>query len=260
MSTNSNSIFEAVLDPEKETADPPASTAPPSPFKQVDEPDEGNTDEKPNKISPFTVVDDAEPQETKQIRPAKLPEKRKPRSPFQVAEGVDGAGMFPQGQPASQFQAAYPNPGMPYPPMPMDPSAGFGGAFPTYPSMYPPQGVMAQQPPVDLLGSRQLELRAIFEVDRPMSMDEILQHCRELDGVNNLTFLSGREASAVDAFFHVFQRLGLAGAELRVQAGEKPLELIREGPVILVVETSGDFEAGVRETLTIVAREIAKMM
>ena len=145
--------------------------------------------------------------------------------------------------------------------MPMEFAGAFAsGVYPGFPPTFPQSMVFPSATPVDMLASRQLELRAIFGVDRPMSMDEIVQHCRNLSGVKNLTFLTGREASAIDTLFHVFQRLGLAGAELRVHAGETPLELIREGPVIVVVESDGPFPSGVRETLTIVAREIARML
>jgi hypothetical protein len=45
---------------------------------------------------------------------------------------------------------------------------------------------------------------------------------------------------------------------LKLYAGSVPLEFIREGPVLLAVQTDGGFAPGVRETLMIVARELGR--
>lgn len=265
--TTKSSIFDQfpdASDDESVRETPPASKA--SPFRIAEDPSPSNAssaeevaESKPKVLSPFMVIDHVDEAPPTKPRPAKIPEKRKPRSPFQIAEEGGPMAMMPaaQGFPASSpFQAAYPSAAMPYPPMPLDPSYG---AYPGYPPAYA-ANLHGYGLPMDPLASRQLELRAIFGVDRPMSMEEILEHCRKLPGVRDLTFLSGREASAIDALQSVFQRIGHAGAPLRLHAGDASLELVREGPIVLVIVPDGEFKAGVRETLTIVAREIARIM
>lgn len=106
---------------------------------------------------------------------------------------------------------------------------------------------------------RQLELRAIFGVDREMSADEILQRTRALPGVRNIARVAPHDMTTVDALKSLVANLGFGNGPIRLYAGSVPLEFIREGKTLLAVQTDGGFAPGVRETLMIVARELNRM-
>jgi len=63
----------------------------------------------------------------------------------------------------------------------------------------------------------------------------------------------------VDALKQLLPNLGFGGGELKLYSGSVPLEFIREGSVILAVQTDGGFAPGVRETLILVARELGRL-
>ena len=111
----------------------------------------------------------------------------------------------------------------------------------------------------DSFSIRQIELRAIFGVDREMNPDEILQRSRALPGMRNIARLSPQDITAVDALKQLLPNLGFGGGGLKLYSGSIPLEFIREGPVILAVQTDGGFAPGVRETLILVARELGRL-
>ncbi|MDP3849878.1 MAG: hypothetical protein Q8Q59_05185 [Luteolibacter sp.] len=106
---------------------------------------------------------------------------------------------------------------------------------------------------------RQLELRAIFGVDRELSADEILQRARALPGIRGLARVGPREMVTVEGLKHLLTDLGFHGGPLKLYTGSTPLEFIREGPVLLAVQTDGSYAPGVRETLMIVARELGRI-
>lgn len=103
---------------------------------------------------------------------------------------------------------------------------------------------------------RQLELRAIFGVDREMSGEEILQRSRALPGMKNIARVGPNEMATIEAIKTLLPNLGFGSGNLKLYAGSVPLEFIREGNVLLAVQTDGGFAPGVRETLMIVAREL----
>lgn len=105
---------------------------------------------------------------------------------------------------------------------------------------------------------RQLELRAIFGVDREMDHEEILQRVRMLPGIRQVARLGTQHLGALENFRQVLASLGFGTGGLRVYADSSPVEFIREGNVVLAVQTDGGFAPGVRETLMIVAREFGK--
>ncbi len=111
----------------------------------------------------------------------------------------------------------------------------------------------------DSFSIRQIELRAIFGVDREMNSEEILQRSRALPGMRNIARVSPQDTAAVDALKHLLPNLGFGGGGLKLYSGSVPLEFIREGPVILAVQTEGGFAPGVRETLILVARELSRI-
>lgn len=258
----------------------------------------------PAKSSPFTVIDEAEERPTEAFRPAKIPDKRKPDSPFQIAEPTEGFGAM-QGMPANPFEAAYQAPPSPFAPSsPFTPAGqpaeygAFAATQPfqayaqpfapqpfanqayaapsefTQPGYTPPTPFTPAYPPAesapaaptqsyaltsDSSSIRQLELRAIFGVDREMGVDEIIQRCRALPGIRNVACLGGQEAGTIESLKALLAKLGYGGGALRIYAGQVPVEFIREGNVLLAVQTDGGFAPGVRETLMIVAREMARI-
>lgn len=106
---------------------------------------------------------------------------------------------------------------------------------------------------------RQLELRAIFGVDREMTADEILQRSRNLPGIRHVARIADADAGVLESFKAMLGRIGFGAGSIRLYSGSVPIEFIRENRVILAVQTDGGFAPGVRETLMIVARELAKV-
>jgi len=271
--------------------------------------------------SPFTVVD--ENSDTRSVapgKPAKLPERRKQDSPFQVAEPTEGFGFeaAPRAFGASPFEVA-PAPTAPAPfsapvqpaaspfsvaaepprgpspttqaaiaafsnwqesqptpapaapvsqvfeqvaPPPFTPVAQVPSAFSAAPQQAAP--APASNAPFDGSQSdsfaiRQLELRAIFGVDREMTPDEILQRSRALPGMRNIARVAPQDMATIEALKSLLPNLGFGSGGLKLYAGSVPLEFIREGSVLLAVQTDGGFAPGVRETLMIVARELGRL-
>ena len=110
----------------------------------------------------------------------------------------------------------------------------------------------------DSFSIRQLELRAIFGVDREMAPDEILQRSRALPGMKNISRVAPKDVATIEAMKTLLPHLGFGSGGLKLYAGSVPLEFIREGSVMLAVQTDGGFAPGVRETLMIVARELGR--
>jgi hypothetical protein len=122
-----------------------------------------------------------------------------------------------------------------------------------------PATTRTAEPQSDSFSIRQLELRAIFGVDREMSEEEILKRARSLPGIRNLARLQGNDLATVESLKHMMTNLGFGGSELRLYSGSTPLEFIREGAVVLAVQTDGGFAPGAREVLMLVARELGRM-
>jgi hypothetical protein len=106
---------------------------------------------------------------------------------------------------------------------------------------------------------RQLELRAIFGVDREMNAEEIFQRSRALPGVRNVARVATADMATIEAIKKLLPNLGFGSGALKLYAGSVPLEFIREGSVMLAVQTDGGYAPGVRETLMIVARELGRL-
>lgn len=263
--------------------------------------------------SPFTVVDDgAESRTVEPGRPARVPERRKTESPFQVAEPSEGYGFeaparaysaapfeaAPQSAPAAAFPFAPAPQQAPPSPFSVDPQRGpspstqaaiaaFSNwqeappaavpqafAQPAAPAFAPtpvaqipsafapaPQAshALVEESQSDSFSIRQLELRAIFGVDREMNPEEILQRSRSLPGMRNIARVSPQDMVTVEALKHLLPNLGFGSGGLKVYSGSIPLEFIREGPVMLAMQTDGGFAPGVRETLMLVARELGRL-
>ena len=92
-----------------------------------------------------------------------------------------------------------------------------------------------------------------------MNADEILQRSRALPGMRSIARVSPSDMSTIDALKNLIPSLGFGSGTLKLYAGSVPLEFIREGAVMLAVQTDGGFAPGVRETLMIVARELNRI-
>ena len=111
----------------------------------------------------------------------------------------------------------------------------------------------------DSFSIRQLELRAIFGVARELTSDEILQRSRTLPGMRNVVRVSSQDMATVEALKQLLPNLGLGSGGVKLYSDSGPLEFIREGAVMLAVQTDGGFTPGVRETLMLVARELDRL-
>lgn len=106
---------------------------------------------------------------------------------------------------------------------------------------------------------RQLELRAIFGVDRELSAEEILQRARALPGIRHVARVPAADSGTIDALKRVIASLGFGAGQVKLYSGSVPIEFIRESNVLLAVQNDGTFAPGVRETLMIVARELGRL-
>lgn len=187
-------------------------------------------------------------------------------SPFMVesapAQMPQGFGAWP-GNPlpqgfAPQSQAyGYPSAGLAADPAPVQvPTIFAPAATPAAQATYMAPAAAAQS---DSYAIRQLELRAIFQVDREMSEEEILRRSRTLPGIRSVARLQAQDAAAIESLKHLSANLGFGGAELKLYSGAIPLEFIREGAVTLAIQTDGGFAPGTREILMLVARELGRM-
>lgn len=249
--------------------------------------------------SPFSVVDEQVQEKADDFsRPVKLPERRKINSPFQVAEPTEGFGFEPAPAPAmgSPFEAAgQPSATSPFSIDPQQamapagvPAAGAASWPPAAPPAVPPAfaapafgdpapAAFAPAPAFnpapaaapsqvaepdyqsDSQSIRQLELRAIFGMDRELSADEMMQRARALPGIRNLARVGASDLATIEGLKHLLPNLGFGAGSPKLYVGSVPLEFIREGAVVLAVQTDGSFAPGVRETLMIIARELGRL-
>jgi hypothetical protein len=123
----------------------------------------------------------------------------------------------------------------------------------------------ASEPPVQAPAplqnpaTMQIEIRAIFGLDRDLSADEILQRCRTLPGIRNVARISSDEACAFDYLKHNLGKSGFDPNNLRLYVGLSPIEFITAENTTFAVVTDGSFAPGVRETLIIAARQLSRM-
>jgi hypothetical protein len=251
-----------------------------SPFAVVSEPE-----------SPFASLRDDNPPRlaADPNRPVKLPERRpaagempsvEARSPFAPEAG--GTSPFDAPAAATSPFAAAPAPAaaaatspfafaQPEPPpipqaAPVQPAPAASAAPAAAPAPAPAAASVAS--PVfaeadsyesDSRSIRQLELRAIFGVDRELSADEILQRARALPGIRHVARVPAADSGTIDALKRVISGLGFGAGQVKLYCGAVPIEFIRESNVLLAVQNDGSFAPGVRETLMIVARELGRL-
>lgn len=232
-----------------------------SPF-QMAEPSEGFGFEAHGKSSAAKNPFEAAPaQSAPPASPFSTPAQAAPASPFS-AEPQRGASPSPQA--AHEGFRDWQEPAAQAPPF----SSGNREPSPAQvPSVFAPAQTPAvahaQSPAHDPLSDsfhiRQLELRAIFGVDREMDATELLQRARALPGMRNIARVGSQDMATVESLRNLLPRLGFGNGPLKLVSGAVPLEFIREGSVMLAVQTDGGFAPGVRETLMIVARELGRI-
>jgi hypothetical protein len=233
------------------------------------------------------MKDDAAPRGgAEPSRPVKLPERRpaageafavEARSPF-AAESASAfeaptpvASPFastpppvPAAAPAAspfafaQEPAAAPVPAAPAPVAAAAP-APVVAAAPAAAPVVAPAAVETDSYDSDSRSIRQLELRAIFGVDRELGADEMLQRARALPGIRHVARVPAADSGTVEALKRVVANLGFGAGQVKLYCGSVPIEFIREGNVLLAVQNDGSFAPGVRETLMIVARELGRL-
>ena len=158
------------------------------------------------------------------------------------------------GEPVSSVSPAAAAPAVETPVVPAQVPSAFAPVTPSAPAAM--DSFDASQS--DSFSIRQLELRAIFGVDREMNVEEILQRSRALPGIRNIARVSQQDIGALETLKSLLPNLGFGGGGLKLYSGSVPLEFIREGQVMLAVQTDGGFAPGVRETLMLVARELGR--
>lgn len=215
------------LKPEEESSSPFASGQGKSPFGF--EPPAAST-------SPFGSEASAKPSEAS-------------TSPFGIADAPAKKEESPFGQPVEKAE-----------PTPAPVEAVKEQALPSSPApASTPVALSADSGESDSSTIKQLELRAIFGVDRELTESEILQRAGALPGIRQLGRVSATDIGAVEGIKRVLGGLGFGGGQVKLYCGSAPIDFIREGSVMLAVQTDGGFAPGVRETLMIVARELGRM-
>ncbi|QJE97275.1 hypothetical protein [Luteolibacter luteus] len=244
-----------------------------SPFAVVSEPE-----------SPFASLREDNPPRlaADPNRPVKLPERRpaagempssEARSPFAPEAG--GASPFEAPAAATSPFAAASSPSAPAsspfafaqsepPPIPQAvpavvPAAAAHAPAPAPTPVVAPISAEPESYESDSRSIRQLELRAIFGVDRELSADEILQRARALPGIRHVARVAAQDSGTIDALKRVVAGLGFGAGQVKLYCGSVPIEFIRESNVLLAVQNDGTFAPGVRETLMIVARELGRL-
>lgn len=246
------SPFETAPAPATPPASPfsaaPESTPPASPF---------STEAAPASSSPAQAAIAAftDWQDPKKEAPS-VPQAFAPSEPAK-AEPKPAATPEPAPAPAIPVPAAFApapveEPKKPAPAAPEKPAA-------EAPKAAAPAPAPSDESTSDSFSIRQLELRAIFGVDREMNTEEILQRSRALPGMRNIARVSPDDMSTIESLKTLLPNLGFGSGTLKLYSGSVPLEFIRENSVMLAVQTDGGFAPGVRETLMIVARELGRL-
>jgi len=106
----------------------------------------------------------------------------------------------------------------------------------------------------------QLVLKAIFGVSEEMDRNEILLRARALPQIKSVNLVGRAESEAIAVLQKSVGALGLGDEELTLRVGNSDIDFIKEEGITLAVLTNGGYAAGVRETLIIVARELARLV
>lgn len=108
--------------------------------------------------------------------------------------------------------------------------------------------------------TKQLALRAIFGVDHELSHQEIMQRARGLSGISNVVKVKERETKALDTLRNCASKLGLDDDEnIAMSCPDGFIDFLTSGDTSLAILREGEYAAGVRETLLIIASELDKL-
>lgn len=108
--------------------------------------------------------------------------------------------------------------------------------------------------------TKQLELRAIFGVDHELSQLEIMQRARGLPGILNVSKANSKEVEALGLLKGCASKLGLEENDPVVMSSPQGfIDFVSCEGTSLAVLREGKYAPGVRETLIICARELAKL-
>ncbi|MDA8972800.1 hypothetical protein N9F37_00320 [bacterium] len=226
------------------SSQPPVQYQPPAPevAPPVAQPDPAT-----NGSSPFGVAPAAR-QEPAAFEPA-------PSSPQNGNNGLSHAGFAPvSAPPAARHEPASFEPAVAERPAP----AAFKEVA-SAPAVVAPAG--QQKGGYAHGGMPQLVLRAIFGVSHELSADEMLQRARTLPGVRNLRIVGAEEAAAMKVLRVSVSRLGFGEEHsIGLSSADGDVDIIEEeGTTVAVLHEDGGYAAGVRETLIIVTRELARL-
>lgn len=106
----------------------------------------------------------------------------------------------------------------------------------------------------------QLVLKAIFGVSEEMDRNEILRRARALPNIRSVNLVGRPESEAIAVLQKSIGALGLGDEPLTLRVGDSDIDFIKEEGLTLAVLTNGGYAAGIRETLIIVARELARLV
>ena len=182
-------------------------------------------------------------------------------SPIRLSEPMEGFALPNTSRGAPKFVPQKPkinNQGPLAMPDPLQKSAPRRGAEPNALvslSLDPNLDLVLSPQPVD---DRQLVLRAIFGVAHDLNRDEILKRASQLAGIVSVKLLGRAERAAFSVLRDGIQELGHS-TNLEVVSKEASVELIHGEATTLVVFYKGEYCPGVREILTIVAREFSQI-
>ncbi|MGJ8696338.1 MAG: hypothetical protein ACSHYF_08460 [Verrucomicrobiaceae bacterium] len=279
-SPGSGGPFQAV---EQSTGERPAAQqAAPQPQHQAPQPQYQAPQpqyQAPPQQQPQHEAPAAAPQMFQQARPEQAPAQRPSSDPFAPVNPVDTA-FAPVSPPPSQANgnnglAAYAN-GNPGPsaapaPAPQNefvvPAATPVQAAPApvqaKQEVAPARQVSPHQGPSQVAhaGTPQLVLRAIFGVNHELTADEMLQRARTLPGVRNLRVVGSEEANAMRVLRNSVSQMGFGDEHsIGLSSTGGDVDIIEEeGKTLAVLHEDGGYAAGVRETLIIVTRELARL-
>lgn len=106
----------------------------------------------------------------------------------------------------------------------------------------------------------QLVLRAIFGVGHEMARDEILERASSLPGVRLIQTATLEDVGAIAQLRSGVVRMGFGDPnKVSIHTDAGVLDIIEERGTALAVLRDGEYGAGIREALIIVARELARL-
>jgi hypothetical protein len=175
----------------------------------------------------------------------------------------ENQGQMPTEAPAFP-SAAVPAPAAPAPAAPAPaapaPAAPAPAPAPAAEKLAPVSKPTLSAPLEPINSIKQLEVRAIFGVDRELSRGELVERAKGLPGIKNLSPVSGEEVVAMETVQNCMSNLGFGQREnILLTCPNGVIEFVSQGTSTMAVVRDGDWKPGVRETLIIISRELDKL-